>query len=199
MRTRFTRGLTLIETIIWVAVFTMAMAAMVQSLLSFYRANTYTLEQAQAVSDARRAIERVVQVMREADYGSDGAYPIVSMSTTSITFYADIDQDPQVERVRYFIASTTLSRGVVEPTGDPVAYTAGETISPVASFIRNIEQGIVAFTYYDAAGAVVNDLARVRDVRFIRMNAVVNVSPARLPNELTLRSSATLRNLKESL
>lgn len=193
---RHAAGFTLIETLVWITVATAAMGAIVISLISFYRANTYTIEQAQAVSSARRSLEKVIATMREAAYASDGSYPVVAMGTSSVTFYADIDDDPLVERVRYFVSGTQLQRGVVEPSGTPVSYAGAETVTVVTDNIRNIEQGLDAFTYYDDNGDVIVDFNDVAALRFIEMNTIVNVSPDRLPNELTIRSSATLRNLQ---
>ena len=190
------RGITFIETFVWIGVFTVAMLAVTSTLLSFYRANTYTLEQAQAVSEARRSIERVVGTLREATFSNEGAYPVVSIAAGSITFYADIDADPVAERVRYFVEGTELKQGIIDPTGDPPNYAVAETISTVAYFVRNISQNVTTFRYYDAAGVQIADMNDVTEVRFIRIDTVVNVSPDKLPNELTMRSSATFRNLR---
>lgn len=190
------RGMTFIEVLVWISVFLAAMWAIVGSILSFYRANTYTLEQAQAVSEARRSIETVVKVIREANYSSEGAYPVIAMSTSSLSFYADIDSDLFVERVRYFVEGNELKQGVIDPVGDPPVYTAPETITIAAYYIRNISQVVDTFRYYNSAGAQINDMSRVTDLRFVRMDTIVNVSPDKLPNELTLRSSATLRTLR---
>lgn len=193
---RHSRGITFIESLIWIAVFMISMMALIVSLLSFYRANTYTLEQAQAVSDGRRAIEKTVQIMREADYGSNGAYPIVAIATSSVTFYADIDSDSFLERVRFYLDGTNIRRGVIEPTGDPASYPGTETSTLIAEHIRNISQTTILFRYFDQSGTEITTFTNVRAVRFIQVSAIVNVSPDRLPNELTIRSSATLRNLK---
>lgn len=188
--------MTFIEALVWISVFLAAMWAIVGSILSFYRANTYTLEQAQAVSDARRSIELVVRVLREANYSSEGAYPIIAMSPSSLSFYADIDGDALIERVRYFITGAELQRGVIDPSGDPPAYTAPEVVNTITYFIRNVEQNVTTFRYYDVTGAEIVDMADITDVRFVRIDTVINVSPTKLPNELLLRSSATLRNLR---
>ncbi len=189
-------GMTFIEMLVWIGVFLAAMWAIVGSILSFYRANTYTLEQAQAVSEARRSIEGVVASTREATFSNEGAYPVVSIAANTLTFYADIDADPVAERVRYFMENTELKRGVIDPTGNPPSYAVAETVSTVAYFIRNLEQNVTTFHYYDSAGAEITDMNNITDVRFVRVDTVVNVSPSKLPNELTLRSSATLRNLR---
>jgi len=86
-------------------------------------------------------------------------------------------------------------RYVLEPSGDPLVYTDAETSSVVSNQVRNVANSITTFTYYDEDGILITDYARAADVRFVRLDLVVNVNPNRLPNELTLRSSATLRNL----
>lgn len=188
-------GITFIESLVWVAVFVVSMMALIVSLLSFYKANTYTLAQAGAVSDARRSIEHLVQELREVTYASDGAYPMATLASSSVTFYANIDEDSLVERVRYYIVGAELRKAVLKPTGSPLTYTGVEVDSLISPYIRNVEQVQDTFTYFDTEGAVITDYTDIAAVRFVRIDMVVNISPDKLPNELTIRSSATLRNL----
>jgi hypothetical protein len=188
-------GLSLLETLVWVAVFTIAMLAVSSTMLTLYRANAYTIEQGQAVESASKGIEIGIREMREAQYASDGSYPIVAIGPNSFTFYADVDNDPLIERVRYTIVGTNFVRYVLNPTGDPATYSGTEVSSVVSDQVRNLANNVMTFTYYDANGTQIVDYTRTRDVRFVRLDLVVNVNPNRLPNELTLRSSAALRNL----
>lgn len=190
------RGMTLVETVVWVAITSMIMLAIVQSVQAFYRTNTYTIEQAAAISSAQRGIESMVKTMREAAYSSNGAWPIISLATSSVSLYADIDEDPFIERVRFFLQGDSLMRGVIDPSGDPPVYTNPETLSSVSDYVRNTEQGVPMFQYYDVAGALMPDLTKIAEVRFIQATVVVNINPNRLPNQFTLRSTAALRNLK---
>lgn len=190
------RGMTLIEMLVSITVFLFAMIAIVSSVQFFYRTNTYAIEQASAVSSAQRSIEEVVKTLRETAYSSNGAYPIVAMGANDITFYADIDADIYIERVRYYVQGTSLFRDVTDPAGDPLTYGAAQTTSLVSDTVRNLEQGITTFRYYDQNGVQIVNYASVGDVRFIEINIVVNVDPNRLPNQLLLRSTAALRNLK---
>lgn len=190
--------MTLVEALVWVAVFGMAVGAISSSILYFYRTNRYVLEQSQAISSAQRSIDRVVRTLREVAYSSDGAYPLVALATSSITFYADIDSDPYIERVRYTLVDETVMQGITDPIGDPLTYSgAVEDVSVLANDIRNISQGTNMFEYFDSAGNEITDLSDVLAVRFINVNVIANVNPISLPNEFTLRSSATLRNLRE--
>lgn len=189
-------GMTLIETVVWVAVTTSAMLAIVTSVQYFYRTNNYTVEQASAVTSAQRGIESMVKTMREAAYASTGAYPIMSISTSSVAFYADIDSDPFVERLRFFVEGSALKRGVVDPVGDPPVYSSAEVISTLSDNVRNLDQGISTFRYYDVNGNLMTDLSDIAALRFIEATVVVNINPTRMPNQFTLRSTAALRNLR---
>ncbi|PIT91163.1 hypothetical protein COU17_01830 [Candidatus Kaiserbacteria bacterium CG10_big_fil_rev_8_21_14_0_10_49_17] len=193
-----TRGFTFIETIVVISIFTVMIGAIVSSVLAFYRGNTNALEQSYAVNSARRGVEFAVRDMREATYSDEGAYPIISIDPQEFYFYSDIDRDNSVERVRYFADGTFLYKGVTESAGDPPTYSdANEVTSIISEDVRNGEQGVSIFRYYDETGNEVVDFdAGITDVVFVSINLIVNINPIRLPNEFTLRSSATLRNLK---
>lgn len=196
MHFKKTRGMTLLEALVWVSITSMIMLTIVTSVQYFYRANTYTVEQAAAITSAQRGIENMVKTMREAAYSSNGAYPIISLATSSVSFYADVDSDPFVERLRYFVEGGSLKRGIIDPSGDPPVYTNPETISSVSDFVRNVDQNVATFTYYDINGARMTDLSDISEVRFIEVTVVVNINPNRLPNQFTLRSTAAMRNLQ---
>ena len=137
-----------------------------------------------------------MRTVREASYASNGAYPIVSIAPNDVVFYAEVDGDSDIERVHYYVADTALYSGVLDPTGNPLSYTGTEATSTISDYVRNITLGSSAFTYYDKNGLLISDYARVSDVRFVTANLIVNIDPNKLPDQLTLRSSAALRNIK---
>jgi len=190
------RGMTLIEASVWVAITLSAMLAITTSVQYFYRTNSYTVEQAAAITSAQRGIEDMIKTIREAAYASDGAYPIIALATSSISFYADIDDDPFIERLRFFTQGGALYRGLIDPSGDPPVYTNPETISQVSEFVRNDAQGVNMFRYYDLNGALMTDLTDITELRFVEATVIVNINPNRMPNQFTLRSTAALRNLR---
>ena len=192
----YSRGITLLETVVWVAIASMVMLAIVNSVQYFYRTNTYAVEQSAAVTSGQRGIDNMIKTMREAAYSSTGAWPIVSMATSSFIFYADVDGDPFIERVRFALVGNNLVRGIIDPSGDPPVYTNPETTSIISDNVRNTEQSVAMFQYYNEEGALMTDLSRIAEVRFVEATVVVNVNPMRLPNQFTLRSTAALRNVK---
>jgi type II secretory pathway pseudopilin PulG len=189
------RGFTFIETLVWISIFTAAMMATVSALLYFYRTNSYAIEQAGAVSSAQRGLEQIMRTIREAAYSSQGAFPIHSIAANDFVFYADIDNDALIERVHFYLDGTDFMRGVAEATGNPPDYTTGETATAIAEYVRNTAQGITTFRYYDELGTEITNYTNWTSVRFVKATLAVNVNTATLPNQLTLDSSAAIRNL----
>lgn len=186
----------MLEAIVWVSVLLMVLLAMTSSLLYFYRVNRYAIQQSSAVTSAQRGLENSIRIIREASYSSQGAFPTVSIETNDFVFYADVDADPLIEKVHYYISGNSFLYGVVDPTGDPPVYTGSETVSTIADYVHNIDQNVKAFRYYDVSGLEITDYAKWANVRFVQVSLVVNVDPNKLPNQLVLSSSAAIRNLK---
>ncbi len=193
--TPYSRGMGLLEAVVWVAVFVSAMLALTSSVLYFYRTSNYAIQQASATASAQRGIDAMIRAARETSYASNGAYPIVSLADNDFRFYAEIDGDSGIEQVHYYLSGTALLKGIIDPTGDPPAYTATESISTTSEDVRNIAQATSLFTYYDKNGTLVTDYAKIGDVRYVSATLLVDVDPNRSPTPLSLRSSAAMRNL----
>lgn len=193
---KFIRGMTLVEMIVVVAIFTMLMLAVGESISSFYRFNAYTIAQAYQVQNARRGMEQLVRDLREMTFADDGTFPLARMEDNLVGFYSDIDRDNSVEYVEYELTGTTLEKRIYDATGTPPVYedTPDET-DVLSEYVQNINQNTPTFTYYDEGGNEATATSTVIDIRYIRAGLVVNIDPVRDPGEFTLRSSAALRNL----
>lgn len=185
-----------IEAMVWIALMVAAMLAIASTVMYFYRTNSYALEQSTAVTSAQRGLEAMIKAIREASFSSQGAFPIVSISPNDFIFYADVDSDPLIERVHYYLSGTNLMRGVLDPTGNPPDYIGAETSEVVAEYVRNLTVGTSTFQYYDALGAqIASSTTAYTAVRFVKVTLGVKVDTETLPSQLTLYSSAALRNL----
>jgi prepilin-type N-terminal cleavage/methylation domain-containing protein len=193
---RKARGMTLLEMVVTVSIVSIIMIAISDSVRFFYRANTSSIEQSYQIASARRGTEFLVRDLREASHGDDGSYPLALIGSTTISFFSDTDKDVLVERIRYELTGTVLTRAVLEASGAPSAYTGVENVSIVSEYVRNFEEGAAIFQYFDAGGNEITDYNEVDEVRSVTVNLVVNIQPIRAPEEFTLRSSATLRNLR---
>jgi type II secretory pathway pseudopilin PulG len=97
------KSFTLVETLIVIFIFGLAMAAVLGFILILYKTHGYQMEQSLAISEARRGIETMAKEIREAREGENGAYPIEYAGDKEFIFYSDIDNDGKTERVRYFL------------------------------------------------------------------------------------------------
>jgi type II secretory pathway pseudopilin PulG len=189
--------MTLIEAVVWIAIFTSVMLALTQSLLYFYRANRYSFQEAEAISSAQKGMNVAVQALRTASYANNGAYPVVSIAPNQVTFYASVvKNDPLIQEVTFFTQGTALYEGIIEPSGDPLTYaSSSEVVSNLSNYVQNITVATSTFTYYDENGNQINNYNDNADVRLVTINLVVDVSTTSLPTQLTITSSAAFRNL----
>ncbi len=189
--------MTLIETVVWIAIFTMIMLVLTQSLLYFYRINRYTLQEEEAISSSQHAMNIVVQALRTASYSNNGAYPVISIAPNQVSFYANVTKnDPLIQQVRFFVQGTSLLEGIIEPSGDPLSYaTSSEVLTTLSTYVQNLTFATSTFIYYDQNGNLITNMANYNAMRFVTINLIVDVSTTSLPTSLDLMSSAALRNL----
>jgi type II secretory pathway pseudopilin PulG len=190
-------GMTLIEAVVWIAIFTVIMLTLTQSLLYFYRANRYSFQEAEAISAAQKGMNVAVEALRTAGYANNGAYPVVSIAPNQVTFYASVVKgDPLIQEVRLFVQGTGLYEGTIEPTGDPLTYNqSSEVITNLSNYVQNLTLATTTFIYYDENGNQITNYNDYTDMRLVTINLIVDVSTSSLPTQLTLTSSAALRNL----
>lgn len=191
------RGFTLIETLVAIFITSTVLVTLLGGITYFYRTNSYVLEQAQAVDNARRGIEFSVRDLREATYGDDGSYPIQSADTNEIIFFSALGAQNSVAKVRYYLQGTTFYRGVTYATGTPLSYVGQpEHTHVIASHVRNTDFNSGIFQYVDRDGETLTAPINVARLSFVTMSVIVNINPNRAPEEFTLTGSAMLRNLR---
>ena len=194
----FLTGLTLVETIIVVALTAFILLAVNALIWYFYRTNAYTLEQTQAVNSANASLEHALRDIRQASYGADGSYPVLNAATSTVSFYADIDANNTVNKVRYYLSGTTLYRGSTEPSGTPPSYAGQpEKTTLVVDNIRN-STSTPLFVYYNATGAQLSTPVNIASVASVKVTVYTDVNPNRAPTVYMLSGNATLRNIRNA-
>ncbi len=197
-------GFTLIE-----VVFTMAITAIfISSLLLLQQflsdsQNLLSLS-TQSFNEANLGVDSMIREIRNAKYSDTGAYPLELANNQEIIFYANVDGDSNIERVRYYLDGTELKRGLINPTGSPAQYlTANEQTTLVISYVQNLAAPI--FYYYngnwptDTSNNPLPAPARLTDTKMIKVSLVINPKPPRPESQFTLESYAQIRNLKTNL
>lgn len=162
----------------------------------FYRSNAYLLEATSAVDSASRGVNESLTLLRGASYGEDGSYPLLAAATSSVTFYANGDGDPAIERVRLYLSGGVLYQGLMNASGNPPSYTGQtESTSVIATWVKN-GSATPAFRYFDSDGIELTGTINIASVRTVRTRFDVDINPQRAPNILTIEGGATLRNLR---
>lgn len=193
-------GFTLLEIIVVMSLFVVLTMVTGDFIVQGLRSTIFGYEQDEAIKNARRATDQMVKEIREAAPSAAGNYIFDTVATNTIRFYSNVDSDSLTERVRYYVASSSLYRGVVEATGSP-SYNypdADETVSRVAQYINNGSDPI--FTYYDTDNNLIADPATNKiDIRLIHLRLKVNVTPERAPQDFDVETDIMVRNLKDNL
>jgi hypothetical protein len=120
-----------------------------------------------------------------------------------IIFYTNVDDDFEMEKVRYFLEGNELKRGVLNSSGDPPEYSGEEQVNLVIAYVQN--QGNPIFYYYngdwpaDTANNPLPSPARLIDTKLMRVVLTINPRPSRPESQFTIESFAQIRNLKTNL
>lgn len=195
------RGVSLLEVIVAVGIFALLIGAVMEIFLFSWKGNAIIWEQLSTQNEGRKATQDFSNELREATASSIGAYAIESATGTQIVFYSNIDVDSLVERIRYFVASSTLKKGVIKPAGNPLTYNSGvESIIIIANDLANGTTSV--FSYYDAdfngSGDPLSGAIDVTKIRVVKMSLKLEENPNLSPVPFYIEIKVMIRNLKDN-
>jgi type II secretory pathway pseudopilin PulG len=195
------RGMTLVEMVVIIGIYTILLLVITNSIVSIYQYNSYSIEQAGEIDNARRGMTQWNRDAKEMDTAEDGTFAIRIIEPHRFGYFSDTDIDNSVEYVEYILASTTVTKFTYNPSGTPLSYnfSTPDTTEILSRFVQNNLQGTSTFFYFDSAGNQLTATSSLIDVRYIKAQIIVNIDPARSPGEFMLRSSIAPRNLKDNL
>ncbi len=192
-------GFTLVEILFGIAIF--IAIAMALSLFSrnIWVYNSFVSAGFVDTENSRKILKTMVSEIRTASTADTGAYVISQATSSSFTFYSNIDSDPLKEKVRYFLNGTNLQKGVVKPTGSPLTYNSGsEIISTLAVNVTSVQ-----FSYYnknyDGTTAPLSFPINISDVRLVKITVTMDKDPNAPPAPTTFSTQVSIRNLKDNL
>ena len=200
-RARFQAGFTLIEVLISTAIVAIVAVGFVLFGRDLFAVNDAVSEALRTEQQAGPVLKEMIAFIRTASPSSAGSYPLAAVSSSTLSFYTNINADGAKERVRYFTDGTVLKMGVLSPTGAPPVYNeAEERIKPI---VRNLSAtSTPLFRYYDAfytgTSSPLAEPIDINKVRSIRVSITVDKDPAKLPEPLTFTGVALIRNLKDT-
>jgi hypothetical protein len=144
----------------------------------------------------------MVTELRAARTSVAGAYAIDTAGTSTVVFYSDVNGDGNTEKVRYFLSSTTLKRGVITPSGSPLSYTGSESISELVHGVRNTSSQPI-FEYFDSSytgtSSAMTQPVSIANIRLVKVNIIIDMNVSRSPVQQTVTTQAEIRNLKDNL
>jgi len=195
-------GFTLLELVVAMSIFSLIVLVLASFLIDGWRYNTIIWDQLQGQTDARRVVQETVNIIRKAEESSIGAFPVVLAKDNELIIYANVDTDFYRERIRFWLDGTTLKRGIIKPSGNPLNYSGTEQVVDLAHYVVNISKGIPLFIYYDENyTGVENPLttpAEVALIKLVKVQLLIEKNPDKTPIPLRVESMVQIRNLKSN-
>lgn len=197
-------GLTLVETLVSIAIFVIGIEGFTLLFANAWRNNAYTLEMGQSSMAVSQGADLITKHLRSARQADNGAYPIKSADSNDLVFYSDYDDDGVTERLHIYKNGQDILMGVTDPIGTmPKTYpSADDSTRVVASRIVNADTEPI-FYYYDKdyAGnpsqAALAVPANVSRIRLVRLHLKINIDPNRAPDNIELQTFVEIRNLND--
>jgi type II secretory pathway pseudopilin PulG len=196
---RFRAGFTLLEFLIAFAIF----LAIVGAIGTLFRdllwtgtnfQNSFLIGQL-----SQGVVEEMAAEIREAQTSDLGGYPLQIAASTSLAFYANIDNDVERERVQYFISGSTLKKSVVNPAGNPLTYStttaASETLRTV---LNNVQvSSTTGIFLYRSNGATTTSQVTIDTIRLVIIRLLIDEDPNLPPAPFLADAIVNIRNLKD--
>ena len=198
------KAMTLIETLVAIAVMMIAMQGFTYLFTKVWATNGFILEAGMASAAASRATNQIVIQLRGVKQADNGDYPIEAADDFSLTIYADADDDGVTEKVRYFLdqPNDQMKIGITEPdtSVQPPTYTGTETVTVMTNYVVNESDDPVFYYYNDdyPGDTTTNPLATpasIASIQLVRVHLLVNIDPINAPNNINIESFVDLRNL----
>ncbi len=189
-------GYTLIEMLVVVAILLIIVPVLFASINSLYKTHARTLSRAFALVGTTNGVKEITRDVRAASYAENGAVPLVSIATSSLTMYTDTDYDGKVERVRYYLDDTTVWKGIIEPTATSSYPESTETITELTDSIINNETNTPLFKYYTSTSTEITDTSKILNIRRVAVTLIGSYKFSSTKSEIKIESSTSIRNLK---
>jgi prepilin-type N-terminal cleavage/methylation domain-containing protein len=192
------KGFTIVETIVSVAIFAIMIFAILFFVTDVFNTTGFQRKIFDNNDSARKLATVFTNEMRASVVSSTGSFPIESAGTQQIIFYTK--SATTVNRVRYYLQSGVLYKGITIPTGNPPIYNLAQEISSPVQPAMATAGGDAIFTYYDGDGNALAQPVNVTQIRNIQMALKIYLQGSKnSTNTYTVTTSATVRNLKDNL
>lgn len=198
------KGLTIIETLVAIAIFVIGIEGVTLLFAKSWKANSFAFEMGQSAFAVSQGTNKISGYIRKARQGDDGSYPVKSADDNDLVLYSDFDKDGITERLHFYYSGGKIYMGVTDPTGGiPKTYPAGDqTIQTISENIVN-NASTPVFYYYnkDYPGDSVNNPlsspVNVSQVRLMKIYLQININPYSAPDNIEQQTFVEIRNLND--
>lgn len=197
------KGMTMVELLTALAILMAVIGAVgtfQYNVLTYNRAVSNQLTNTQ---EAQNILKLMARELRSMTPSENGSYPIAAASTSTITFYFDIDSDGLQDQIRYYLSANKLYRGITKPVGTPATYPSNaESPSILVTGIRNSSSTPIFKYYtgsYGGSGSSMSYPLDLTRIRFIDVSLAIDTDVNKSPLSQVYSTSAALRNLKDNL
>ena len=187
------KGFTLVEVLVSMSILMIIVFISTNFISTSSRSAKFASEQEEAITNARKAMDVTKREIRGANSSERGDYALATIEDDEFSFYSDVDNDGQMENIRYFLTGTNLIKELTEP-GASNDYSETPTQQTISHFVNNQEENV--FTYFNRDYIETNT---INEVRLVNVNLKINVTPTIAPNDYYVETDITLRNLKDNL
>ncbi len=193
--------MTLVEVLVSIAIFSILMLIVNTFIYQFYKTHALVLAQNKSIDEVRRGLDNWRNDAREMVVAADGSYPLAVAYEHKMAYYSDTDQDDDVEYVEYILATSTLTKNIYNPTGNPPVYNLSglpDKSETISIYVRNFNQATSTFLYYDDNNNQLSN-ASLLNIRYIVMNLYINVDTNSSSDGFWMQAATAPRNLKDNL
>ncbi|GBD34444.1 hypothetical protein HRbin35_00164 [bacterium HR35] len=164
------KALTLIELTFFMLIISFILFVFLLFIINISNANIYLVFGLGSYSDVNLALSQLKKELKSAEDSNVGHYPLELVSSTSIIFYSDVNNDGLVERVRYFLDGEELKRGIVFPNGNPLNYNLNQ--EKIQVLVKNLIPNQKIFSFYDEN---LNETLDIAKIKVIKVNLKVKI------------------------
>lgn len=197
-------GMSLVEMLIAISIFTMSISGFSLLFIRSWRMNSYAIEMGQSSFAVSQGVNTMVNYLRKARQGDNGAYTIQSADDDELVFFSDYNKNGTTERLRLYLENSTLKMGIAHPTGGiPKSYPlVDDEVKVLAERIVNAPNEPI-FYYYnkdypqDLINNPVATPADVSQIKLIKIFLKINIDPNRAPDNIETQSFVEIRNLND--
>lgn len=194
LRNQFRAGFSLIQLLLGIAIGAILIGAVVLFTTRGFGIDREQFEQVRITEEARLQLERMSDTIRNAqsrDINGDGFASVPTEiwlqrgDANEIIIFGDVDNDEDLEKIRYALSGTNLIRAVTDPFD-----AQAETEQVVASSLRNEAKGQALFRYFYRGSdvAATTPVIATGSVDRVGINLIIDVDESQRPDAVQVET-----------